>query len=93
MPKKKSEPRERMSSSGALSPSAEKNSWVVAGRDAAEPPAAVEINIVGDTGHIQQVKQLAERLLIPAAAKGFPQVIMRIDDGKFRFVYQRGFGY
>ena len=56
-------------------------------------PAAVQIHIVSDIDLIQKVKQFAEWFLVPATAEGFSQMIMRINDGEFRLVYQCSFGY
>ena len=56
-------------------------------------PAAVQIHIMSDIDLIQKINQFSKRLFIPATAEGFSQMIMRINDGEFRLVYQCSFGY
>ena len=56
-------------------------------------PATIKVNIMSNACFIEQVKEFAERLLIPTTAEWITKMIVRINDGKLRFVHQSGFGY
>ena len=56
-------------------------------------PAAIQVHIMYDACSIQSVEQFAERLLVPATAEGFSQMIVGVDYWKLGLVYQGGLGH